>query len=649
MCGIIALVAYGPAEPSIAAALGNGHRALAHRGPDGEAFLWAGPTGPASRSARWPPPGFDPAATPSLAIGFRHLRVNDFHDEALQPFASADGQSWIAFNGEIYNAHELRLSLKARGHAFRTRVDTEVALAAYREWGAGCFARFNGMWAIVIVDLARRVMVGSRDRLGVKPLYYAVDRHRIVLASEPQAVVRARREPPAVDTARVREFLSGVPPQTAGGTFFRGVRAVPAASTFEIDLRARYAGDVMHRRFWDLHDFVASDGSAPRLERAVADVRSHVESSVALQSQAAVPVGCLLSGGLDTSLVARTLANRALAGGSGPVPCYSIVFREPEMSELPFIWSVVRHGGLESHRHELTTRQVWHDVDAVVRAQGQPLLGQDVIAQYRAYQLAREHGSVVVLEGQGADELLAGMPSYADARLRELAAGRRFGPLALELWMQSRRRDDGLTRAVARTMRGIVRALAGAPRAAPWPDWLIEDPSDVPESDGWTPSRDPSLLNQHLFRLVTRTNLPTVLQLQDRSSMAHGVESRVPLLDHRFVEYCFTLPAGYKVHRGRRKHVLAEAARGIVPETVLNRRDKKTFVSRIDWMPLRECHGSELRDMASSERMQHAPWFRDGRVTSFVDGFLRGRHRDGMAVWRLYTAWRWMELFEVRA
>jgi asparagine synthase (glutamine-hydrolysing) len=166
-------------------------------------------------------------------------------------------------------------------------------------------------------------------------------------------------------------------------------------------------------------------------------------------------------------------------------------------------------------------------------------------------------------------------------------------------------------------------------------------------ADAWQPSRDPSLLNQYLFRLVTRTNLPTVLQAQDRSSMAHGVESRVPFLDHRFVEYCLTLPPSYKARRGQRKRVLREAARGIVPDAVLERRDKKTFVSKIRWMPLRERYAQPLREMASSSTMKDSGWFETTRLVAFVEDYLAGRHDDLLSVWRLYTAFRWMDVFQV--
>jgi asparagine synthase (glutamine-hydrolysing) len=241
------------------------------------------------------------------------------------------------------------------------------------------------------------------------------------------------------------------------------------------------------------------------------------------------------------------------------------------------------------------------------------------------------------------------MPSYAAVRYEELLKEMRLPELAAELWSDSRRRGQSRAQAGARIARWLGRAAVG-PRTRTVPDWVDGNalPPDRHRQNDWEPSRDPSLLNQHLFRLVTRTNLPTVLQLQDRSAMAHGIESRVPFLDHRFVEYCFTLPASYKVHRGQRKRVLAAASRGLVPDAVLDRRDKKTFISRAEWIPLRERHAEALRAMASSTTMQTAPWFRPRKLAAFVDDYVRGRHDDGSAVWRLYTVWRWMDLFGVR-
>lgn len=646
MCGISLVVGFDDDPSTIDGALARAHGALAHRGPDGEAFLSIGRDGTARRSTQWVQGAPDLVA----GIAFHQLKVQDLSDAAIQPLASSDGETWIVLNGEIYNADELRKTLCGQGHRFQTRSDAEVAMAAYREWGLSCVDHLRGMWAFFILDAPHRKLIGSRDRLGIKPLYYSVEPSRLIFASEPQAVVRARGRRPGAHPDRIREFLSGLPPDSAHDTFFDGVRLMPEASIVEIDLQTGRAERPRFRRFWDLHDCVSTPGDRRSFEHATTEVRHLLDSSIAEHAQAAVPLGCLLSGGLDTSYVALTLANCARTRGDAAVASYSIVFNERDMSELPFIWSVVRAGGLDSHTHQLTAAQAWRDIDSVVATQGQPLLGQDLIAQYHAYQLARQHGAVVVLEGQGPDELLAGLPSYAATRFDDLLAQWRPSELVTELWSSARRRGASRAQATARVARWFARKAAG-PRARPLPEWL--DPtafarSDDPPND-WTPSRDAAQLNQSLFRLVTRTNLPTVLQYQDRSAMAHGIESRVPFLDHRFVEYCFRLPPEFKVYRGRRKRVLAAAAAGLVPDAVLARRDKKTYISKTNWIPLRTEYAAALREMASSPTMQKTRWFKPQSLGKCVDDYLQGRHDDGPALWRLYTAWRWMELFEVGA
>ncbi|HXJ28994.1 MAG TPA: asparagine synthase C-terminal domain-containing protein, partial [Gemmatimonadales bacterium] len=285
-----------------------------------------------------------------------------------------------------------------------------------------------------------------------------------------------------------------------------------------------------------------------------------------------------------------------------------------------------------------TPAMVWDRVDAVVRAQGQPLLGQELIAQYTAYALARNAGSIVVLEGNGADELLAGMPGYASAYLRDLLYAGQVAELVRETRATARRTRSSISRVLAASLARRPRWLRRE-RSYPWLEPAPQSAEPLEESD------DPSPLNQYLFTLVRHTNLPAVLLSQDRSAMAHGVESRVPFLDHRVVEYCFRLPASYKVHRGVRKRILLDAARGVVPDLVLRRTDKKTFISKDSWMPLRRDYGPALADMARSKSLVESAGVRGPAMAAFVDDYLAGRHDDRMAVWRLYTAWRWHEAF----
>ncbi len=631
MCGISAIVDHDRDGSAALRALSRMHDAMRHRGPDGEGHLLADADGRVELTYRAPA---DVQGAVRCGLAFRHLKIQDLTDAGRQPMVSPDGRRWIVLNGEIYNHRELRAELEAMGHRFRGSSDTEVALAAWLAWGDDCFGRFNGMWALLLLDLDRRRLIGSRDRLGIKPLFHATDGPRLLLASEPQAIVRARRVGPAIEPRRFSEFLRGMPPQSAALSFFREVHPVPAGTVFSVDLDAPVA-PLTFRRFWDLADCARADPHLP-FERARDGLHALLDASVRWQQQAAVPVGCLLSGGIDSSTVAAVLARQRR---EERVPAFSIVYDDPQMSEAPYVLAVAGHAGLRSVRHTLSPAEAWEAVDRVVATQGQPLLGQEVIAQDRAYALAREHGAIVVLEGQGADELFAGMPLYERAYLRELVLGARFRELGREL--AHRRARYGLSR--LETLRRYVASpvMHGlSPRGGTY-DWVVAPP---PGDDGpGVTSADPSLLNRYLFGLVRHTNLPVVLLYQDRSAMAHGVESRVPYLDHRIVELAFRMPAAHKAG-GDRKQVLRAVAREYLPPLVLNRTDKKTLVSRAGWMPLR-AHAHALRDMAADGALRACPYLRPAAVERFVGDYLGARHDDAPAVWRLYTAWRWLRAF----
>jgi len=638
VCGISLVLDHRGRGGTVLTALARMHTELAHRGPDGEGWLLVDPDFEVRRTSS--PPSASPNSL-RLAAAFRRLAIQDLSAAAAQPLSSHDGRLWIVHNGEIYNHGELRETLSGwrGGHRFHTASDTEVALAAYREWGTECFARFHGMWAMLIIDLDRGRLVGSRDRLGIKPLFYGVEPGRLSFASEPKALAAAREDGPHLEPRRFVEFLSGLPPQSAALSFFRDVHPVPAGSVFEIDIRDDQVRAPIFHRFWDLAECRPDGAPVPAYDDAVAQFRELLSRAVQSHGGAAVPVGSLLSGGLDTSVIATLLASRQLH----PLQCYSIVYDDPEMSEWPYIRAVAAEAKLDSCTHRLTPAEAWGSVDAVVQAQGQPLLGQELIAQYCAYRLARAHGTIVVLEGQGADELLAGMPGYEAAFLQELFRTLRWRDLVTEVRCRARRYHESSLRVLRRYLGPWLRRAPVRPTYR-WLAPLIPSGEDAPEAES-EQSSDPSLLNRYLFRLVRQTNLPAVLLYQDRGSMAHGVESRVPFLDHRLVEFCFRLPADYKVRYGIRKRILLDAARPMLPSLVANRTDKKTFVSKQGWMPLRHDHADALREMARSRALVESPYIRRDALTPFVEDYLRGRHDDELAMWRLYTASRWLDAF----
>jgi asparagine synthase (glutamine-hydrolysing) len=356
----------------------------------------------------------------------------------------------------------------------------------------------------------------------------------------------------------------------------------------------------------------------------------------------------LLSGGLDTSTIAVLLAEQARREGRDAPESYSIIFEDPEMSEWPYMQLVNAHGGLHGVHHVLTAAQAWDSADLVVQAQGQPLLGQDIIAQYHAYRLARERGCTVVLDGQGADELLAGMPLYEAQIFPEMLRRGRWLRFARELRARMQRYGLGLGQALDTYVRMPISRRRMERLGLPRYDWLDSravDSSDFGKgrTDDWGPGD--SDLARFLYRHVRHTNLPQVLLLQDHASMSHAIESRVPFLDHRLVEFIFGLPDSFKVGRGLRKRILLETVRPILPRAVAERRDKRTFVSKNTWMQLRERRAQELIEMAASEELRDFGLVKPQAVVRFVADFLAGRHGDQLAVWRLYTFSRWLRLF----
>jgi asparagine synthase (glutamine-hydrolysing) len=649
MCGLSAILRFaGNAEGDLRD-LERMHQSLQHRGPDAEGAFVVNAGFEGRRLQGLPFSGDDRGGQLRAVAAVRRLRVSDLRADADQPLLSADGTICVMLNGAIYNFRELAAELSAAGHRLRTSNDAEVVLEAYRHWGNACFEKFNGMWAILIIDLGRRKLVGSRDRLGIKPLYFAVEDRRLLFCSEPAPLARVLHAGPRIEHARFFEFLSGYPPRSSALTFFRDVHPVPAASWFEVDLQGSGTVEPSFQRYWDLADFHCGD-SAPTLSfpEAAERYRELLTSAIAAQSRADTKVGSLLSGGLDTSTIVAIWAEVAAARGSAVPETFSIAWDDPQMSERLYQEAVAAKAGVRSHTLELTPRDVWAAVDQVVIAQGQPLLGQELIAQHHAYRLAHEHGAVVVLDGSGSDEVQAGLPPYEAEMVVERLAKLQFGDVAKELHCIARSYGRSYMTVVRQYLIGPLRRHFQESRGLPRYDWLDERACDTRDPQWARASaidggHDTSRVNRLLYRETKHTNIPAVLMYSDRNAMAHSVEARFPFLDHRLVEFCFSLPASYKVGFGRRKRLLWETSKEYLPRLIMERKDKKYFVLLSNWMPLRE-HGQMIRDASRNAAFRSLPWVDVPRMHRFVDDYLAQKHDNAYAVWRIYTASRWFEL-----
>jgi asparagine synthase (glutamine-hydrolysing) len=637
MCGISAVID-AHASAGVSAVLRRMHAPIRHRGPDEESFLLVGEDWRVTAGV-----ANDDAARAGLA--FRRLRVIDLSDDAAQPMRSTAREAWICFNGEIYNFRSLRDELRDR-YDFRSQSDTEVILAAYEKWGVDCFEHLEGMWAIVIVDLSRRRVILSRDRFGIKPLYWWKREGRLLVASEIKQILAAIDERPRPNEPEIAAFLRGNRVPTLNETFFRDIQPFPPASTMVIPLDGSPSPDAP-RTFWSLNaldTFDVRERDYPqwvdRFERVLGEaVQSH--------NVADVNVGYLLSGGLDSSTLTAMMARDARSHGRKPAPAFSFGFREraADVCELHHVDSVAQKLGVDVHETSLDGAWISQNAGKVMRALEEPALGIAALAQYRVFQLSAAHGMTVVIDGEASDEVLGGYPSYQVNLLRDHLGRGRLIAFARAVREMARYED----RSSLAVLSDLGRRFRSRPRRRG--SWL--DPAYGQNAEREMAKRaaladaraDRSRVWRLLYRDVTWGNVKIVLGYTDRVSMAHSIEARVPFLDRAVVETAFALPDEFKVGNGQRKRILRDVARRYLPASVTERKDRMGF-GVPHAMLMREM-GADLPDRVRS--VSAFPAFAGGAVEALLARLPENDPASMAMLWRVYSLARWLEEFDVAA
>jgi asparagine synthase (glutamine-hydrolysing) len=552
-----------------------------------------------------------------------------------RPVCSDDGTRWILFDGEIYNASELQQMLGSSCPP--GACDSKLLLAAYDAWGTRCFERLNGAWVMLVLDLRRRRLIGSRDRLGIKSLFYSHENGRLVLAGQAKTTAAGRMQGPEIDFDHFHEFLRGLPPRSLARTFYRDVRVVPAGSIFEIGIEDPHP--VPHfRSFWELESDVTRSQSASSFAEAQEQFLIHLGSSVKLRTGIGEHVGCFLSGGLDSSLISRLFVEQS---NQLPRSAYSIVFDDPAMTELPYIEAVIKQGGLRLVTMTLTQELLWDTVDQAVRVHGEPLLGLDILAQFHALRLAAINHCSAVLDGGGADELLGGSPTSEFALIRDRMGSLEIARLASELRALGKTLPwkSVLNRHLLSPIRRQIKLKQG------WEhyDWLNQSGLQA-SSPSTVRSQGFSHFQQAVRLQLREQNLPSILLHSDLNAAAAGIRVRTPYLDHHLVDFCFHLPADSFATVGVKKRILREVGKGYLPPSLIGK-NKQGMIRSGPWMQMLRQHEGALRDMHNSSSMTNLHLLNACKVKAFVDDYLAGKHDDGLAVWRLYTSWRWLESF----
>ncbi len=564
MCGILAQYNLDgtPVDPDLLRRLRD---VMTHRGPDDAGLYTDGP----------------------LGLGHRRLSIVDLTPSGHQPMCNEDGSVWLVFNGEVYNYVELAVELERRGHRFRSRTDSEVIIHLYEEIGPKCVDQLNGMFAFVIWDARSKTLFGARDRVGIKPLYYYADAARFVCASEVKAILEHPAVPRAPDPEGMAGWLfSGAP--TGGRTLFAGVRQLEPGHAFLVA-----DGRLTTWKHWDVE---YRYDHARTLDDTVEELAHLVDDAVRIHCRSDAPLGCHLSGGLDSStVVALTSRHRQ------PVKTFSTRFAEGgPYDESPYARAVAEHVGAERFVATPTATDLIRLLPSLIWHMDAPLMPASAFSYHTVSALASGHVKVS-MTGHGGDEVFAGYPAQFEAAYGSTAMFNGLGGLGYRTSPLSRMRmalrRHGLRGMAGRLMR---RALPAAPRGAETLEQLwvrshcastpTDDPLLHPELRRAIGSYDP--IDEYLAPLRTATTsevldrclyhdlrhyLPILLHAEDRVSMAVSLESRVPLLDHRIIEFLATVPPAQKTAGLRPKALLRLAARRWLPAMVIDRRDKGPF------------------------------------------------------------------------
>ena len=599
----------------------------AHRGPDGDA-IWVHERG---------------------HVGFAHRRLAIIDLSTGDQPMRDDAGNWISYNGEIYNYIELRAELGGAG--FKSTSDTEVAMHAYRRWGTECVNHFGGMFAFSLWDERNQTLFCARDRFGIKPFYYTTVDGVLYFASEIKTLLPFL---PGVETdlEGLKDYLC-FQFCLGGKTLFKGVKELPPAHFLTV-----HDGKVRVSRYWEVYYGPDFTKDAAYFESAIQDL---LADSVALHLRADVPVGAYLSGGLDSSIVSSLAVE---SQGPGFLAFTGRFGNDPAYDESGYAKAMADWKGFRVLDIDIGAQDFVNSIEKVIYHLDYPVAGPGSFPQYLVSALAAKHRKVV-LGGQGGDEIFGGYTRYLvayfeqcikgaiDGSMRSgkfvvtyesiipnLVALRNYKPLLQEFWREGLFEDLD---------RRYFRLINRAPSLGDEIKWEA-----LGQYDPWETFRSifhgANVGHESYFDSMThfdfKTLLPALLQVEDRVSMAHGLESRVPFLDHRIVELAATIPADIKFENGNMKHVLRSAMRSKLPEKIFNRQDKMGFpVPLHEWIttpgPVRDF----VRDTFSSRSARSRELIDNGRVLQRMDG---GAKFDRQ-VWGLLSLELWQRSFHDKA
>jgi asparagine synthase (glutamine-hydrolysing) len=634
MCGIAGVVARQRLD-RLSTLLDGFSSGLQHRGPDDHGFLSSdGNRLSLGRDAAAVSPG-------NVALIHRRLSIIDLSERGWQPMVDASGQYAIVLNGEIYNYPELRQDLETEGIAFRSHTDTEVLLNLLIRFGIDGLSRVVGMFAFAFLDVRGRRLWLARDPFGIKPLFYAVRDEELAFASEIRPLLELGFARRLVEPTALFQYLRHAVTDHGELTMISGVRQLPPAHTLEVDVETLSIG--RPRRYWAPSLVTRAAGT---LEDATEELRALFTDSVRLHLRADVPVAATLSGGIDSSAIVGTIVR--VNGGVAPA-IFSYIADDPRVGEERFVDAVAVAIGARPQKIAIGPERLVAELDSLILSQEQPFTTTSMWAQSQVFRRVHDEGFKVVMDGQGADELFAGYPVFRAARLASLLRAGHWQRAVRLLRGIPESRLIPLLQAIGSLLpeglQTAARQLVLRPAMPRWLNghWFERHSVEIPRP--FAASDAPSELTAQLYDATVATSLPMLLRYADRNAMAVSLENRVPFLTTRLADFALSLPDDLLIGPdGTTKRLFRRAMRGVVPDAILDRRDKIGFVTpEALWFG----ESTAMRGRLGAVIARPLPVCFAPGLSARLHDVVEGRAPYGPEVWRCWNALRWAELLRL--
>ena len=585
----------------------------------------------------------------NLYFGHRRLSILDLSSAGHQPMSFSD-RYWITYNGEVYNYLEIRKELISKGYTFITNTDTEVILAAYQEWGVECQSKFNGMWSFAILDRVENTLFVSRDRFGIKPLYYSVVNNTLIFSSEIKQIISTGLVPFTQNDEVVGNFFFYVRYNPIGeSTFFKGIKNLPGGCYFKIDLNNHSELRLKVKRYWsiDTNKKVILKSDSEYADKYYELFRSAVD--LCLRSD--VAVGSALSGGLDSSGIVCTVADLLRQKGvNGMQKTFTSVSDVAKFDETDYAKIVSGYVNAEAHYILPNEEMLFNDHEKLIWHNEEPFISTSIFAGWCVNKLTKQNNVTVSLDGQGPDEMMGGYSPF-DSVLLDNLLSRDFN--------QFRTNFNEYQKNLGVSSKYIWRKILAVNLSRKIPHWLLpssKGQKSIFKQDVWN-KRISRHLNNDILDTGTHSPfekyslnatfgypLPGILRQVDRNSMAFSVETRVPFLDYRLVEYTFSLPLDQKVRNGVSKFVYRNALQRLLPKEIFDRKTKLGFVTaEPEWLK-----GKKIQELFRSVYSESDS---DSLIDSNIilkqfDEFVNGKRPFSTRYWTVFNYLIWLKKFK---